>query len=149
MSPRSKFLFLLTFIVICSVLPGCQKPPGVVKVLQVIDGDTIIVEGGYHVRYIGIDSPEKYEPFYSEAKQINKDLVEGKMVKLEKDISDQDKYGRKLRYVYVDDILVNAELVRLGYAYAKAYPPDIKYQTFLDAMANEAKQLKRGIWQTK
>jgi len=120
-----------------------------VKVIQVIDGDTIIVEGGYHVRYIGIDCPERNEPFYVEAKQINKDLVEGKAVKLEKDISDQDKYGRKLRYVYVDDMLVNAELVRLGYAYSESYPPDTKYQAFLDAMANEARQSKRGIWREK
>ena len=149
MSPRGKFFFLLSFAVICSILLGCQKPPSVAKVVQVIDGDTIIVEGGYHVRYIGIDSPEKNEPYYLEAKQMNKELVEGKTVTLQKDISDQDKYGRLLRYVYVDNIFVNAEIVRLGYAHPKAYPPDTKYQIFLNATANEAKQLKRGIWSIK
>ena len=131
---------------IFSILSGCRKPPSSAKVIEVIDGDTIIIEGGYHVRYIGIDSPEKHEPFYSEAKRINEDLVEGKVVKLQKDISDQDKHGRMLRYIYIDEIFVNAEIVRMGYANASAYPPDVKYQIFLDAMENEAKQLERGIW---
>ena len=149
MSQRGIFFFLLSLLVVCSILPGCRKPPDVAKVLQVIDGDTIIIEGGHYVRYIGIDSPEKHEPLYSEAKRINEYLVEGKTVKLQKDISDRDKYGRMLRYVYVDDIFVNAEIVRQGYAYAEAYSPDIKYQVFLYAVASEAKQLKRGVWQIR
>ena len=101
---------------IFSILSGCRKSPSTARVVEVIDGDTIIIEGGYHVRYIGIDSPEKHEPFYSEAKRINEDLVEGKVVKLQKDISDQDKHGRMLRYIYIDEIFVNAEIVRMGYA---------------------------------
>lgn len=146
MNTRGRFLFLLTLILIFSILAGCRIPPSTARVVEVIDGDTIVIEGGYHVRYIGIDSPEKHEPFYLEAKRINEDLVEGKVVELQKDITDQDKHGRMLRYIYIDDIFVNAEIVRLGYANSNAYPPDIKYQIFLDAMANEAKQLKRGMW---
>jgi len=54
-------------------------------------------------------------------------LVEGKKVRLERDVSETDKYSRLLRYVWVDDILVEAGLVRQGLARAKAYPPDTKY----------------------
>ena len=99
-------------------------------VTRVIDGDTIEVnlEGLiYRVRYIGIDTPEIGEPCADEATEANRQLVEGKTVWLEKDISETDKYGRLLRYVYVDDIFVNEELVRLGLALPSSYPPDMKY----------------------
>ena len=114
-----------------------------------IDGDTITIEGGYRVRYIGIDTPEVHpdlEAFGTEAWQANRKLVEGKVVRLEQDASQTDKYGRLLRYVWVDDILVNAELVRLGLARAQAYPPDTKYQDYLEQMELEAREASRGMW---
>ena len=61
-------------------------------------------------------------------------------------MSEKDKYGRLLRYVWVDDILVNAELVRQGLAWAKAYPPDAKYQDYLEQMQAEAREARRGMW---
>jgi micrococcal nuclease len=131
------------------LLVGCSAPPETAKVIQVIDGDTITVEGGYRVRYIGIDTPEIHpvpEAYGTEAWQVNRQLVEGKEVRLVRDVSETDKYGRLLRYVYVDDVLVNAELVRLGLAEAKAYPPDIKYQDYLEEMEAEARKAGRGIW---
>jgi micrococcal nuclease len=67
-------------------------------------------------------------------------------VTLESDISDKDSYGRLLRYVYVGDSFVNAEVVRQGGAWAVAYQPDVKYQAYLEAMENEARQTKRGLW---
>ncbi len=114
-----------------------------------IDGDTITIEGGYRVRYIGIDAPEIHpslEAFGIEARQANRRLVEGKEVRLEKDVTETDKYGRLLRYVWVDDILIEAELVRQGLARAKAYPPDTKYQDYLKQMEAEAREAGRGIW---
>ena len=81
-----------------------------------------------------------------EAWQANRELVEGKEVYLERDVSQTDKYGRLLRYVYVDNVFVNGELVRLGLAYAKAYPPDTKYQDYLEKLETEAKQAGRGMW---
>lgn len=119
------------------------------KVIQVIDGDTIAIEGGYHVRYIGIDAPEKDEFYYLEARQANEELVKGKRVRLEKDISDKDRYGRLLRYVYVDGTFVNAEMVWQGYARAETYTPDVKYQVYLEAVEKEARQTERGIWRQK
>ena len=121
-------------------------------VTRVIDGDTIEIEGGKRVRYSGIDTPEIVDPrkpvqcFGIEASNENKKLVLGKRVKLEKDISETDKYGRLLRYVYVDDIFVNDYLVRNGYAYVVTFPPDVKYQQqFLEAQ-KEARENKRGLW---
>ena len=147
MSPKSRIAILLLFPAF--LILACQEPAGVAKVIQVIDGDTIAIEGGYHVRYIGIDAPEKGEFCYLESEQANKALVEGKRVRLEKDISEKDRYGRLLRYVYVDDTFVNAQMVRKGYACAKAYPPDVKYQVYLGAVEKEARQTKRGIWRQK
>jgi len=142
-------IWLSVLVLFLCLLVGCSTPPETAKVTQVIDGDTITVEGGYRVRYIGIDTPETYpvaEAFGLEAWQVNRQLVEGKEVRLERDVSETDKYGRLLRYVYVDDVFVNAELVRLGLAEAKAYPPDIKYQDYLEEMEAEARAAGRGRW---
>jgi micrococcal nuclease len=128
------------------LLTACQVQSPACKVIRVIDGDSIVLEGNRHVRYIGIDAPEKDEFGYLEATQANRELVEGKKVTLEKDISERDKFGRLLRYVYVDNIFVNAEMIRLGFAQASLYPPDIKHQPYLKAMEVEAKQLRKGIW---
>jgi micrococcal nuclease len=123
-----------------------------VKVVRVIDGDTIEIEGGEKVRYIGIDAPETVglgklvEYFGKEATAKNKELVEGKTVRLKKDTTDRDKYNRLLRYVYVGENLINAELVKLGFARAWAYPPDMKYQDQINAAQQEAQKLKSGLW---
>ena len=138
--------WLLAIILLFLLLCGCSSLPDTVRVIRVIDGDTITVEGGYRVRYIGIDTPELLEAFGQEAWQANCELVEGKVVRLERDVSETDKYGRLLRYVYMDDIFVNAELVRQGMAEAKAYPPDIKYQDYLEELEQEARRTGRGMW---
>jgi micrococcal nuclease len=144
---------LLALLLVVAVLLSCVSSiPATeekVTVARVIDGDTIVIAGGAHVRYIGMDTPEIYPEveFYGpEAKAKNIELVEGKVVTLVKDVSDTDKYGRLLRYVYVDGIFVNGELVRLGYARAVAYPPDTRYQWQLEQLEKEAKAAKRGIW---
>jgi len=72
--------------------------------------------------------------------------VEGKVVRLEKDVSETDKYGRLLRYVWVGDLFVNAELVRLGYAQVATYPPDVKYQDIFLKLQREARETGRGLW---
>lgn len=123
-----------------------------IKVTRVIDGDTIEVEGGQKIRYIGIDTPETVHPnkslecFGIEASNKNKELVEGKEVELEKDVSETDKYGRLLRYVYIDNIFINDFLVRQGYAHASSYPPDVKYQDLFKSAEQEAKDNSRGLW---
>ncbi len=139
-----------------------------VKVLYVIDGDTIVIEGNKKVRYIGINTPELKDPrkpvgcFAQEAADENKKLVEGKEVFIQKDVSEIDKYKRLLRYVWVGDpstdsinspqtgsgqvIFVNDYFVRQGFAQVSTFPPDVKYyQQFLEAQT-EAKENNRGLW---
>ncbi len=147
---KRKLLILLVVLSILLLLPACQSSSETseAEVTQVIDGDTIVIAGGYHVRYIGIDTPEKDEPYYSEAKNANQALVEGKVIRLERDTTDKDKYGRLLRYIYINKTFINAEIVRQGYAYV--YPkdlfPDIKYYDLLKEAEAEAQREERGIW---
>tara|TARA_B100000315_G_scaffold91941_1_gene84700 strand:+ start:154 stop:540 length:387 start_codon:yes stop_codon:yes gene_type:complete len=108
-------------------------PPQITEatVVRVIDGDTIEVniKGELHkVRYIGMDTPEVGQPGGAEAASANAELVAGKIVQLEKDVSETDRYGRLLRYVWVDDTMVNATLIISGHAQVITYPPDVKYQ---------------------
>lgn len=133
-----------------------QKPSEtkeeIFKVVNVVDGDTVKLESGEVVRYIGIDSPETMHPskpvqcFGKDAGEKNRELVEGKEVRLVKDVSETDKYGRLLRYVYVGDIFVNDYFVRNGYAKASSYPPDVKYQDQFRQAEEEARNNKRGLW---
>ncbi|HVF69169.1 MAG TPA: thermonuclease family protein [Xanthomonadales bacterium] len=125
------------------------------RVIEVRDGDTIEVDFGGSkktVRYIGINAPETVDPrktvqcFGREANNINKSLVEGQIVQLEKDISETDKYGRLLRYVYIGNIFVNQYLVEEGFAHSSSYPPDIKYQEDLDSAEEEARSANKGLW---
>ncbi len=140
----------LTIVLICPIgIAGCISPPETAAVIQVIDGDTIIIEGDYRVRYIGIDTPEirpTVEAYGLEAWQANRELVEGKEVRLERDVSETDRYGRLLRYVYVDDVFVNAELVRQGLAEVKFYPPDTKYQDYFEELEAAARKAGLGMW---
>ncbi|MFO8010440.1 MAG: thermonuclease family protein [Dehalococcoidia bacterium] len=123
-----------------------------ILVTRVVDGDTIEIEGGEMVRYIGIDTPEIEGPYTSlecfgqEASEMNRQLVEGKRVSLAADVENRDKYGRLLRYVYVDDLMVNAELVRLGYAHAVSYPPNTRYVEMFSQLEHQAREKNRGLW---
>ena len=144
-------IWLLLITILCLLLfpVSCSSPPDAARVTEVIDGDTIIIQGGYRVRYIGIDTPETYpevEAYGLAAWQLNQELVAGRVVRLERDVSQSDKYGRLLRYVYVDDIMVNAELVKQGLAQAIAYPPDTAYQDYFTELEQEAKRAGRGMW---
>ena len=121
-----------------------------VKVTRVVDGDTIEVDGGRLVRYLGINAPAftpyQEEAFGREAYDHNKQLVEGKTVELEKDVSDTDDQGRLLRYVFVDGMFVNAEMVSQGFAKAQNSQVDLKYQEMFKTLQNDAKQAKLGLW---
>jgi len=136
-------------------------PPESVKaqVVEVVDGDTINVSidsQEYAVRYIGVNAPETHHPekgvewMGPEATRANEDLVGGQTVYLEKDVSETDRYGRLLRYVYrPDGTFVNAALVRQGYAHASAYPPDVSRQEQLRDAQREARDAERGLWGPK
>lgn len=133
----------------------------VVQVQRVIDGDTVELVDGRRVRYIGIDTPEynvftpkptraHTEPFIEcfgkQARAENQQLVEGKYVRLEQDVSDKDQYGRLLRYVFVGDVFVNDHLVRQGFARIETVPPDVAFYGQLLKAEREARGEGRGLW---
>lgn len=132
--------------------PSLMKDvPATVK--RVIDGDTIELASGEKVRYIGIDTPEKVSPSVStqcyaeEASNYVRSLVEGKNVKLTQDTSARDRYGRLLAYVYLENgTLLNEDLVRKGYAFSSAYPPDTTQQRLLDQAQESARSQHVGLW---
>jgi micrococcal nuclease len=132
-----KRLLLILLIALSGLLIGCDVlEPGTPtggetgQVTRVIDGDTIEVRINgqiYDVRYVGVNTPERDEPCFREATNFNARLVEGQTVRLVRDESNTDRYDRLLRYIYVDDTLVNRELVEEGYAEAVLYEPDDEY----------------------
>lgn len=133
-----------------------------VRVTSVIDGDTIEIEGGKKVRYIGIDTPETKHPtkgvqcYGLEASQKNMELVDGKLIRMQKDVSETDRYGRLLRYVWLVNenatdsagLFVNDYLVREGYAVASTFPPDVMYSRQFIEAARVAREGNKGLWKS-
>jgi len=144
--------------VTASPVATVTPPAGMVEaqVVNVVDGDTIdvIIQGReFRLRYIGVDTPESVhptigeEPYGKEAAQRNRELVMGRTVYLEKDVSETDRFGRLLRYVWLDSQrMVNAILVSEGYAQVVTFPPDVKYQELFLALQREAREAGRGLW---
>ena len=156
-SPASSGLAPLPSLPVGALQP--QGPVTLATVTRVVDGDTIHVSingTDYDLRYIGMDAPETVnpdepvQPGGPEASQANKNLVDGRQVYLEKDVSETDRYGRLLRYVWIRNfegwLMVDEQLVLEGWARSKAYPPDTRYQAWLDAAQAAAQQAKVGIW---
>lgn len=128
-----------------------------VLVSKVVDGDTIELGNGQAVRFIGIDTPETVDPrrpvgcFGKESSNETKNLLSGKTVILQKDVSNTDKYSRLLRYVFLpleknQTLFVNDYLVREGFARVYTYPPDVKYNEQFRQAEREAREFKRGLW---
>jgi micrococcal nuclease len=124
-------------------------------VVRVVDGDTIYVQLGDRVekiRYIGINSPEIHHPIKGEepggreAAEVNRRLVDGHHVRLELDVRARDRYGRLLAYVWVGNTMVNAELLRLGYAQVMTVPPNVRHQDLFIKLQREARDANRGLW---
>jgi micrococcal nuclease len=125
-------------------------------VIRVIDGDTIeVMTGGQvkKIRLIGIDTPEvdagdaEQRFWASAATEIVQDRCGGATVLLEKDVSETDRYGRLLRYVYLDDgTMLNEELVEIGVAQPSTYPPDVRYQDRFLAAGELARESSAGFY---
>lgn len=118
------------------------------KVIRVIDGDSIVLSNGEEVRYIGINTPEieNNECFATISAKINSDLVLGKDIKLTKDTSETDNYGRLLRYVYLGDTFINDYLLKNGYAKVMLVSPDVKFEKEFGESENYAKENSLGLW---
>ncbi len=90
----------------------------------VVDGDTIDVSGMGRIRLVGVNTPERGEPGYREAKDFMKSMCLSRTVQLDiDDAKRHDKYGRVLAVVYVDGVNINRELLRRGYAEVMYIPP--------------------------
>lgn len=111
---------------------------------KIIDGDTLIVEGGFNVRLLGIDADEAGYPCYAQAKKRLEELILNKEIKLEKDITDVDQYKRCLRYVFLGEQDVGLELVKEGLAIARFYEPDVKYKEEITLAEKTAMKNKIG-----
>lgn len=164
-SPRRLTPQQLTILLIVVVLvalarwwqPEAPPPdalaPGVYEVKRVVDGDTLVLANGARVRLIGADTPETVkpnhpiEPWGPEASDFTREFVASGEVRLEFDREVKDKYGRFLAYVWVDDRMLNEELIRAGLARAEPqyhYAAAVK-KRFLRAEA-DARAAGRGIW---
>lgn len=117
------------------------------RVTRVIDGDTIELSSGEKVRLICIDTPERGEDGYSEATDYLESLVLNEDVELVKDVSEKDRYGRLLRYIYLEDgTFVNEMIVYKGYGKAYLYNPDTSKCPIIQKAEQHAKSNKLGIW---
>jgi len=121
------------------------------QVTAIIDGATIeVILGGQRrqVRYLGITVPRisPAECYGAQSAARNSELVEGQIVRLEADQTDADTAGRLLRYVFVKDTMVNAELLGQGHARADVQAPDVRYEALLRQRESEARAAKRGLW---
>jgi micrococcal nuclease len=109
-------------------------PDTLTVVTRVVDGDTIVVEGGESVRLLDIDTPEKGEPCAANATNRLKDLIDNKEVLLVSGKENRDKYDRLLRYVFLNDTLINLVMVREGWANLYIFNKDPRfYESFLEA----------------
>jgi micrococcal nuclease len=161
---------LAALIIIFILLAGCgtsgekpatglkqeEKKGNWIKVSRVIDGDTFeIVNRGTkeRVRLIGVDTPETVkpdspaEPFGKEASDFTRKMIEGKMVRLEFDVQERDKYGRLLAYVYLEDgTMLNSRLLEEGLASIVTIPPNVRMADTFLKIQRKARQEKKGIW---
>jgi len=153
---RPAGLLLLALLTAAVAHAQPSTPAGLAgPVVRIVDGDTIHVrvDGRIEkVRYIGVNAPEVHhptkgeEPGGREAAAVNRRLVEGKQVRLELDVQHRDRYGRLLAYVWVGDLMVNAELVRQGYAQVMTVPPNVRYQELFLKFQRDARAAGRGLF---
>jgi len=123
------------------------------SVRRVYDGDTIQMENGMHVRYIGINAPEiahqdkPGEPFGPEAMAFNEKIVLSKPVRIQGDQEASDQYGRRLAYIFLQDgTFVNQEMVRNGLAHVLYKSPNTIYDAELLKSQQEAMKAGKGMW---
>jgi len=122
-------------------------------VTHVIDGDTFDLSDGRRVRLIGIDTPElsyddgeKDACLAREARDRLDVLVRNRKVRLERDVSDVDAYGRVLRYAYIDEMMINTLLVQEGYAKILTIPPNVRYVDVFQSAQEKARENALGLW---
>src|SRR5438445_10040591 len=155
LSRGARLLPLIVLLAWVTGIAGAQPATLEGTVVRIVDGDTIHVrlsDRVEKVRYIGVNTPEVHhprkgeEPGGREAADVNRTLVAARHVRLEMDVQTRDRYGRLLAYVWVDDTMVNAELVRRGYAQVMTVPPNVRHQALFVKLQRDAREAGRGLW---
>ncbi len=153
---HSKSYLIIPFLGLFLALTSPAQAQEWATVQRVIDGDTFVLANKERVRLIGVNTSEmkdhrpEVRAFAVKAKGYLRGLLEGKRFRLERDVSDRDRYGWLLRYVYLEDgRMVNALLVEAGYAQVMPYPPDVKYADLFLRLQREARKAGRGLWAGK
>jgi endonuclease YncB( thermonuclease family) len=116
-------------------------------VSEVLDGDTFDLANGDRVRLLGVNAPEKGQPYSAQSIQVLKEFVLGRQLRLESDTKERDQYSRLLSYVYVGDRMVNEELVRRGVAIVETVPPNTRHEERLKTAQRDARANCEGLWQ--
>ncbi len=137
----------LSYVVVGLLLLGVGlHADEVTRVIKVNDGDTFLTSDSQHVRLLGIDAAESYQPGGDVATEILGKYVLGRTVRLESDLSDKDHFGRLLRYVWVGDTNINLEMIAKGYATVRLYQESLKYRDTLEMLEKQAASIGRGLW---
>lgn len=117
---------------------------------RVIDGDTFDTADGARVRLIGVNTPEirPVEHYGEEASAFTKKQLAGKRVLMFADAGDKDRYGRMLRYVFVEgqDVMFNELLLQEGYANTMTIAPNVAFADYFVAVERAAREQERGLW---
>jgi micrococcal nuclease len=117
-----------------------------VTVKRAVDGDTVELSDGRRIRLVGINTPEREEPLYAEAKAALKELVEGAQVTLEFDRERTDQYQRTLAYMFKGEMFVNGEIVRRGLAYCYTWEPNVAHRDEFLGFQRQARVARAGLW---
>lgn len=131
-------LLVLSFTCLCVSKSSAQPSTQTALVTKIIDGDTIVIQGGEHIRLLGIDADERGQPCWTPAKERLEELILNKEVLLESDSTDKDQYDRLLRYVFLDGQNINLQIVSEGLAIARFYQENEKYKDGIVAAESEA-----------
>jgi micrococcal nuclease len=144
-------LTIIIFILLATLRNSSAQAWQAVKWVE--DGDTIVLAGGQHIRYLGINAPEikhkdqKAQPWGYKARSFNKTLVMQTRVRLEFDTERYDQYRRLLAYVFLPDgTLVNSRLLQSGMAYYLYRSPNVKYEKILYQAQLTAMASRNGLW---
>lgn len=155
---KSKKILHAIFLLFILTLVGCSSSTANNKVMvtNVVDGDTLDVSINNkeeRIRLLLVDTPETkhpskpVQPFGPEASQFAKETLKGKEVEIELDVSERDKYGRLLAYVWLDGKMFNELLLEKGFArVAYVYPPNTKYVDQFYEIQKKAQKEGIGIW---
>jgi micrococcal nuclease len=143
----------VTSLLLLPALPACNPDdpcgPASAVVASVVDGDTIVLEGGTKVRYLDVDTPEstnEIECYGEEAAAYNESRVLGRVVRLTYEAQCTDRYGRLLAHVWLDGEAVGLDLVTNGYGCALIIAPDDEQRARFEDAENVARAYGRGLW---